>query len=88
MCQNPINKIYVFADVTHYTVYTSIGVGALAIILLGLIIGILVKKRKDKNLAAVERNVAYGLADYYEDTELADRNDYYKETSRASSSGL
>ena len=53
------------------TLYTSIGLGVLAIILLGLIIGIVVKKRKEEGLA-VERNCVYGLADYFEDTQVVE----------------
>ena len=56
---------------------------------LGVVIGVVIKKRKAKeNDLTVERNVEYGLAEYYEDTEVVDRNDYYKKTSGASSSVL
>ena len=53
---------------------------------LGVVIGIVIKKRKAKeNEQAVQMNPLYGLEEYYEDTQIVDTNAYYEETSRTRS---
>ena len=48
-------------------------------VVLGILIGLGINKRREKQKETVNVNMVYGLAEYYEDTEISHRNNEYYE---------